>query len=375
MYLVRIVLEGILCAMGLFLMWRVLFARRWPARPDGPAAPPRISVIIPARDEEGRIGRLLRSLAGQTVPPCEIIVVDDGSSDNTRGVALAHGASVLTGEPPEEGWNGKAWACWQGARASTGDLLLFLDADTWLEPQGIERLLLLYPGDGLLTVQPYHVTEKAYEGLSAFFNIVVVAALDAFTPLGERITPGGGFGPCTLCGRATYLAIGGHWAVRQAVLEDIPLARLFRQNGLPVRCHVGRDVISFRMYGGGPRELVRGWTKGMAYGALAVTPVFSILMAAWITGCFGALFALLRAVRSLPEPSLAWAGFLIYPAYALAIRQMLRGIGRFPPWAWALFPIPLGFFGAITARSLLHTYLFRRVMWKGRAVRVGRPER
>lgn len=123
--------ETILCALGVLLAWRVILGRRpVPGVGLGGARPPRVSVIIPARNEERRIGRLLDSLDRQTVRPHEVIVVDDQSSDLTGSLASGRGASVVTGGPLREDWCGKPWACWRGACASTGDLLLFLDADT-----------------------------------------------------------------------------------------------------------------------------------------------------------------------------------------------------------------------------------------------------
>lgn len=363
----RTTIEGLLLACGLFLMWRLLFPPRPRAMEGDPGTRPRISVIVPARDEAHQISRLLISLQRQTVPPIEILVVDDGSTDNTAGVARHTGAAVIAGEPLPPGWNGKAWACWQGASASSGEILLFLDADTWLEPTGIEQLWNLHRGRGLLTVQPYHVTEKPYEQLSAFFNIVVMAAVGAFTPWGDRLPPGGGFGPCVMCRREEYMRAGGHREVRAEPLEDIPLAKVFRRRGLPVRCHAGRGIISFRMYPGGLRETIAGWSKGMGYGAFAVHPAMAALATAWITGCFSACSTLVRTLAHPPAAS-AWLGLLPYGLYALVIARVLRGIGRFRWWASALFPIPLSFFALVIARSLLQTYLLGRVTWKGRVV-------
>ncbi len=368
---IRVAIQGVFCVCGLFLMWRLLFPRRPPARERTAEPRPRISVVIPARNEAHQIARLLRSLQGQTVPPAEVLVVDDSSTDDTEGAARQEGVTVIPGEPLPAGWNGKAWACWQGAAASSGDLLLFLDADTWLEPTGVEQLCNLYQGRGLLTVQPYHVTEKPYEQLSAFFNIVIMAATGAFTPLGERLPPGGGFGPCVVCRREEYLRTGGHREVRGEPLEDIPLTKLFRRHGLPVRCHAGRGIVSFRMYPGGLGEVIQGWSKGMGYGAFAVHPAMALMATAWITGCFSACALLVRTTIVHPTAT-AWLGLLPYGVYALVVAWMLRGIGRFRWWTSAFFALPLCFFALVIARSLLQTYLLGRVTWKGRAVRTAR---
>lgn len=100
-----------------------------------------ISIIIPARDEEQNLGVLLQSIAEQSLQPREIIVVDDCSTDGTAGIPQQYGARLICDMPlPDDGWRGKTWACHQGAQAATGALLLFLDADTSLEPDGLSQL-------------------------------------------------------------------------------------------------------------------------------------------------------------------------------------------------------------------------------------------
>ncbi len=372
---VRTATEVAFCLVGVLLLWKVLFPNHEGNRTEVKGNPTAVSVIVPARNEERHIGPLLESLQRQTVKPCEVIVVDDGSSDNTRGVALRAGATVISGEPLPEGWLGKNWACWQGAQAARGDLLLFLDADTWLEPDGIEHLLRLYEGRGLLTVQPYHVTEKFYEQMSAFFNLVTMASVGVFTPLGKRVKPGGAFGPCAMCSREAYFRTGGHQGVKGRVVEDVHLAKQFLRQGLPVRCEAGRRILSFRMYPEGWRQLVEGWSKGMGYGAFSVNPIFSLLAAVWVTGCFEAMFALLKAPSSLPSATPMEAGIVVYLLYAATIWWMLKGIGRFKWWAAALFPLPLVFFALIMVWSLILTYIIGRVEWKGRTIRTSRRRR
>ena len=355
--------------LGPLLMWQILFRRARPDLHTVPGNAPRISVVVPARNEGHQIGRLLQSLECQSVTPHEVIVVDDNSSDDTASVGAAWGATVIQGQVLPDGWNGKSWACWQGARHSAGEILLFLDADTWLAEDGLAKLLNRYAGRrGLLSIQPYHVTQKHHEQLSAFFNIVLLAAVGAFTPLGTRIKPGGAFGPCMLCNREDYFRVGGHQAVKEHVLEDIPLGKRFLLHALPVRCGVGEGIISFRMYEGGFRELVEGWSKGVGYGAMAVHVPFTLATAAWITGCFSVCFTLLGEVGRLFTPAW-WASLAIYCFYATQIYWMLRRIGRFKPWTSVLFPFPLCFFALIMVRSVLLTYVFRRVTWKGRILK------
>lgn len=351
------------CA-GTFLMWRI------PTLPPGATPPSRrtVSVIIPARDEGNRLGTLLSSLQVQSRRPDEVIVVDDQSVDETALLASRMGARVVRALPPPPGWLGKPWACWQGALQARGELLLFLDADTWLSPRGLESLLgAACRHGGLVSVQPFHVTSRPHEQLSAFFNVVVMACVNAFTPLGHHLRPRGAFGPCLVCAREDYFAFGGHAAVKGEIIEDVALAKRCATTGLPVTCYGGRDSVLFRMYPQGVRELAQGWTKGLAAGAMAVHPVFVLLAVLWITGCFQAfLEPLWAAVHPRPEP--AWPLVVCYLCYAGQLAWMLRRVGRFWPWTWLLYPVPLTFFALLTAHSLAARFLMRRVTWKGRTV-------
>jgi len=364
----------LLWLVGLFLMWKVPSPASKERAEDRGSECPRVSIIIPARNEAQRISPLLASLGRQTRRPHEIVVVDDCSSDGTSDVARRMGTTVLAGQPLPAGWTGKTWACWQGAQHSTGELLLFLDADTWLEPDALAELVEEHECQmGLLTVQPYHVTSRVYEQLSAFFNIVLMAAINAFTPLRNVLRPGGGFGPCVICSRKDYFRVGGHSSIKGHVLEDIAMAKRFLAHGVPVACYGGRGVISFRMYPAGLGDLIEGWSKGFGLGALSVHIPFLVLTVAWITGCFRVWVGLAQSVCAPAMPGIELHAFL-YALYALQIRWMLVGIGRFRWWTPMVFPIPLVFFALIMLRSVILIHIWRRVKWKGRIVPTSRQE-
>jgi 4,4'-diaponeurosporenoate glycosyltransferase len=247
---------------------------------------------------------------------------------------------------------------------------MFLDADTFLEPNGLASIASAFRGDGLLSVQPYHLMERAYERLSAFFNIVVMASMRAFSVLGSRARPLGAFGPCIVCTRETYFASGGHESVRGEILEHLALGKEFVRRGWPVRCFGGRGVVSFRMYPGGLRALFAGFARSFATGAdsmsvLALTPVVF-----WIIGAFGVTRQLVQSLVLGDTTNMAWWVALDL-AYALQIHWMLYRIGNFGFLTALLFQLPLLFFGAAFCWSLFLTFFRRRVRWKGRAVRPG----
>lgn len=116
-------LEAAACAAGF-----VLFRRNTvPIPPSTFVSPGKLSVIIPARNEETNLPYLLASLQNQTLPPFEIIVVDDCSEDRTREIAESFGITVIAGSPPPPGWTGKNWAVWNGYLQSIGEFIAFLD--------------------------------------------------------------------------------------------------------------------------------------------------------------------------------------------------------------------------------------------------------
>lgn len=330
------------------LLWRIPTPRRARTSRDRPA------VVIPARNEADNLGRLLPSLGGVDA---EVIVVDDGSVDGTAGVARAHGATVVDPGDPDPGWTGKAWACAAGARATTAERLVFLDADVVVEPGGLDSVLAEHDAaGGLVSVQPWHAVERPYEQLSAFFNLIAMMSVDAFTPWGRRVRPTGAFGPCLVVDRTRYEAAGGHdgASVRGAILDDVALARAVQRAGGTVTVLGGRGAIRFRMYPVGLGQLVEGWTKNFAGGAAGTRALTLVLVVVWMSGLIGAVVDL--------EP-------LLYTGFALQVAVLLRRVGRFWPLTALLYPIPLAFFVGVFLRSVVLTFVRREVAWRGRRVR------
>lgn len=331
---------------------------------------PSVCVIIPARNEEKTLPALLGSLKGQIGPGDEVIVVDDHSEDGTRDVAEHNGARVIRSEALPPGWLGKSWACHQGASAAAGQLLVFLDADTVLDSDGLGRIVGTHHGsDGVLSVQPYHRMRRAYEELSAFFNLVMMAAMGSFTVLGRAIKPIGLFGPVVVLTRQQYLGSGGYAGVKGEVLEDLAYGSEFKKRSVGTYCYGGRGTVSFRMYPDGIRQLITGWSKGFAAGAAKTSAPVLVLIIAWIVGATGTARHLAQAMIAADAIGITTWGIL-YLCYALQIYWMLARVGSFKLYTALLYPVPLVFFFVVFAYSFFIIFIRRRVQWKGRELDV-----
>ncbi|MFN7678650.1 MAG: glycosyltransferase family 2 protein, partial [Cyanobacteriota bacterium] len=256
---------------------------------------PRVSVLIPARNEERTLPNLLPALRAQTFQPLEVIVIDDHSTDRTGAIATGAGVRVLVPPPLPEGWCGKTWALHIGVQASVGEVLVFLDADTEPEPTFLERLLASQQAlGGLVSVQPFHRTERPYEQLSVLFNLVGLMAV----PMG----PGCGvaFGPAMATTRADYERICGHAAVAGKVVEDWFMGHMYEEAGLPVSAFIGAGVLDYRMYPGGLQDMVVGFSKNFATAAGEVRWPWMLAVLLWLSGLFWAAWCLPASLLGWP---------------------------------------------------------------------------
>jgi dolichol-phosphate mannosyltransferase len=226
--------------------------------PDGVS----VSVVVPARDEERRIGACLAALRGAH----EVIVVDDESSDRTAAVAESFGARVIAGEPLPDGWVGKPWALQQGLLAAAGDVVVTLDADT-------------RPGEGLLGAL-CSVLERDARFVSAGPRFVCDSAGErllhpAFLcTLAYRFGPVGGEpsatvdraqvnGQCTAYRRSEFADGGGYERVRDRMTEDHALGRALAGEGWRVAFEDGADLLEVKMHDS-VDELWREWGRSLA---------------------------------------------------------------------------------------------------------------
>jgi glycosyltransferase involved in cell wall biosynthesis len=247
-----------------------------------PAAPPQfpilevsipnVSIIVPARNEQASLGDCLESLTAQTGVAFEIIVVDDGSTDRTREIAQSFtGVRVISPEPlpedgTEKGWTGKNNAVVAGAKEARAKWLLFADADTVHLPGSLERALAEAKKEraDLLSYSPEQVVVTFAE--RAVMPVIFAELAAQYPPQKVREQSAGitaANGQYILVRRVAYDAVGGHAAVATEILEDVALARLFRNAGHRVYFRYGGDAVRTRMYRNWA-QIREGWTKNLA---------------------------------------------------------------------------------------------------------------
>lgn len=264
---------------------------------------PAVSVIIPARDEAARISECLNSLLSQDYPDLRIIVVDDRSSDGTFEIVQ----EAFAGDPRcnvcridelPGGWGGKSHALWIGAKRAETPWLVFIDADCRLEADGLASAMryALDHGADLLSLWPRDASvgfwERLLLPLCGAMIVIWYGRRATHDPAAPVAFANGQF---LLCGRDAYWSIGGHESVKDALVEDIPLAKHAKKSGLKVLSAIGTAIFSVRMYAS-LREIVSGWQR-IYIGVLSSAQI--------------ALCALSIMVGSLPP-------FVLIPALSIA---------------------------------------------------------
>jgi glycosyltransferase involved in cell wall biosynthesis len=248
---------------------------RLPAVPLA-ATPPRLSVVVPARDEGTTIGRALESLLAQNYPDLEVIAVDDRSSDATGDVLRAVAANdprllVLRVDDLPAGWLGKNHALWRGADRATGEWLLFTDADVVFARGALGRAIAYASAEGLdhLTLAP-HLAARGLllRAFVAFFGYAFVALWGAYLANDPKSKRGVGIGAFNLVRRSAYERIGTMRALSLRPDDDIRLGRRLRGFGFRQRVLNGNELLSVEWYptlGSAVRGLEKSMYSSMEY--------------------------------------------------------------------------------------------------------------
>ena len=334
---------------------------------------------MPARNEEANLGACLESLTAQTGVAFEVIVVDDASTDRTSEIAQSFaGVRVISAGPlPKDKdndragkrWTGKNHALVAGAKQARAPWLLFTDADTVHRPGSLARALAEARQEqaDLLSYSPEQVVVTVAE--RAVMPVVFAELAVQYPPhkvRDQRSEIVAANGQYILVCRTAYDAVGGHAAVASEILEDVALARRFRDAGRRVYFRYGGDAVRTRMYRNWA-QLRAGWTKNLAL--LFPQPGFlafqSLLL--WCAAWGAIVFAVSGAVSR----HWVWMAFVLFwllvyrrisAAHFAIVNNLLAITAGLPIFAYLL-------------RRSTQAYKNGRVSWKGRTYDVGGPNR
>ncbi len=242
--------------------------------PELPPHPPRVSVIVAARNEERNIRTALSSLLGLDYPDYELIVVDDRSTDRT-GVILKEMMSaaarlrvVHVAELPP-GWLGKNHALWLGSKRATGELLLFTDADIVMAPSTLSRAVAYLLANGIdhLAVTPEtHMPSIFLDMFGASFILFFSIFARPWKARDPKSSCHIGIGAFNLVQADAYCQAGGHEAIRMRPDDDMKLGKIVKFEGFRQDILFGAGFLSVEWYAT-IRDLVRGLEKNAFAGA------------------------------------------------------------------------------------------------------------
>ncbi len=355
---------------------------RFVVRPDqyplpSPGEQPRISVLIPARDEGAVIGRCVAGVLAQDHPIHEVLVLDDGSEDDTAAIVARFAnedARVrrLAGAPLPEGWKGKNWALHQASQQAEGDWLLFIDADVQLAPQAVRQAVGLAADSEADMVSWFAQLE-----MESFWERTMMPFIAdfivLFSPLDKVNDPDDDH--CIANGqfihirRATYDQVGGHEAIRGSIIDDVSLARAVKFGGGRLRMAFALGLMRTRMYTD-LREIWNGWAKNF-YPAMQARPGLALAAVAYLTLTSVWPCVLVPvAVASMALGHLGPAEVLTLTAAAgiIAYRTITRWVDT-EAYSWGhvlLHPLQATLLSGIILDSMAQTRGWRRTTWKGR---------
>jgi cellulose synthase/poly-beta-1,6-N-acetylglucosamine synthase-like glycosyltransferase len=371
----HVVMLGLLLALA---VQAVLNHRAWPrlGRCHGPSATPSIAVLIPARNEAGRIAVCLEKWATQRYPHHEVIVLDDASTDATRTEALRAGrryghVRVIAGDPlPGAGWRGKTWACHGLRRATTAEILVFADADVEPGPDTLTHTAAAFGalGADLVSAVPAHRSpSSAVRAVVALQNWAPLVFIPFWArPWRRRPLLAAANGQFLAVRAAVYDASGGFGAVGTFLHEDVALARHLAGHGYEVRLLDGAEVLRchpYRRFG----ELWRANVRNL-YPVLFSRLLVVALAVAGLAGLYLAPLGLL-VVGFAGGARASWIWTLL-PMAELALGLLPRVLSDrragYAPWLASTHPLAVA---ALLAMSLESARLFctgRDLEWRGR---------
>jgi hopene-associated glycosyltransferase HpnB len=332
--------------------------------PASPAEFPEIDVIVPARDEAETIGPVIASLVAQDYAgPFRITLVDDNSTDGTAAAAgAAPNLRVLRGQPKPTGWSGKLWAVSQGVAASSAPVLLLTDADIVHDARHLSSLVAR-----LLQPRVEMVSEMVRLNCTSFAERALVPAFVYFFqmlyPFARANNPRSGVaaaaGGTVLVRREALARIGGIEAIKDALIDDVTLAKAIKKVGAIYLGHSGlaTSVRPYPHFADIWQMVSRTAFTQLRYsfGVLLLTLLGLTLV--WLVPAWAILFGT------------GWSfacGLAAFLLAALSYLPTLRRYGRSPLWSLTL-PLIAVFYMAATLGSALNHWFGGGSRWKSRS--------
>lgn len=367
MFIVLFLLFGLITALVNYLT-----VRRFDQYPKT-GLTPRVSVLVPARNEERNIEACINSLLEQDYPDYEVIVLDDHSTDETSRILTRLAGTdsrlkILTGTPLPGDWLGKHWACHQLDQVAAGELILFVDADTRHTPDMLmdsvstlfaERadLVTAFPKEEVVTWGERLLVPIIGFGIFTFIPIRLVQRL-RLAALSVTI------GQFMLFRREAYDAVGGYEAVRYEIVDDMVLGRRIISAGLEWRLMDGTRHVSCRMYRSF-WEAVGGFSKSLfAVFDFRILPYFIGWLLVGMVFLEPVVALVSRWVRtpltSIPLEYAAMSVTLSIALWMIAYRRF-----KFPAYLVFYYPLSLSLFILVVIRSFFQTAT-GTAMWKDR---------
>ncbi len=349
----------------------------WDRNPVSPAGNPRVSIIVPARNEEETIEQALRTLLALDYDNYEVIAVNDRSTDRTGEIMEQTGSQASQnrrdlGHPRLEfrvihhtellsGWLGKTHAMWTAANQATGDWLLFTDADVLFKPDSLRRALVYAEAERAdhVVLFPQMIMQGVGEHMMiAFFQTMFTFGHRPWKVADPSTDDHMGVGAFNLVRRRVYDAVGTYEALRMEVLDDMKLGKVVKKAGFAQRNVFGADLISIR-WARGAMGVVNNLTKNF----------FAVLSFQWwrtVVCAFGLLFLNLwpflgiwmaHGWGRLPYAVALGSMFLIY--VGMSWRSSV------PPYYFLLHPVSTALFTYTLLRSMVHTLSNDGIVWRG----------
>ncbi len=330
----------------------------------------KVSILVPARNEEKNIGRCLDSLLKQNYPNFEIIALDDSSTDKTLEVLEIYANSydnikAVKGEPLPEGWIGKNWACRQLAWHATGEIMIYTDADVWHDSSAVSKTIGLMEKHDLDFISAFSQQKTV-----TFFEKLIIPVIDLIiysflilwsTKLLKSKMLAAANGQWLAIKKSVYDDIDGHESVKDKIVEDVELSKLIKARGYRILTTAGTGIVFCRMYSS-LTEIWEGLTKnlfGISANSFFVLFIFLSIITISAIIPFFLLFTKVFLIAALISIALniLWRSLLaVRFGHPFLIGVLLHPIS-------ALFLIAIGLNSAIKSK-------FGKVSWKGREFRL-----